>query len=218
MKKEKRLYTRRGRALRAAALALALLLFCNGVLHIGFLLPSQAFRCAERRQGVYEREKIVARRWEPGMMHATDRLFLAEGKNSLTLGCTYLTPYGWDPSFVWALDASEGGDVQAGVIAMGRGDKSALVFFGRIEGTDVEYLNANVRVDDVENSHVYYYGHEIGNTERVVRNGCTYYICVAPEPVPEELSRLPRSYVLVVNRPDGSSDHAFELTAGVSWG
>lgn len=219
-RKVKRLYPRRERALRAAGLALALLLFWNCVLHLGFLLPVQADYNAARREGVYGRLKTVAVQWKRDMMHASDRLSVVEGESSLSLRCTYWTFFGWEPSFLWPLDTSDGADAQAGLVEMARdGHETALVYFGRVKGTDIERLDAGT-VFKVT-GHTTYYGHEIAAAEQYVKNGNTYFISVVTDPVPPELRGLPHeeSFRLMVNRGNEESEnYEVEYVAGVSWG
>lgn len=217
-KKVKRLYPRRERALRTAGLALALLLLCNGVLHLGFLLPAQADAYAAQRYGVYGPLKTVAVQWKPGMLHKTGRLSLLEGENSLSLRYTYWNLYGWEPSFLWALDTSDDADVHAGVVSLTRDTKEhILVFYGRVRGTDVTSLYANIKVWAFED-HVYIYGNEIGAEEQYVKDGYTYFFSAVTDPVPAEW-RGGESYQLQINRSDADDawDGSYEpeLTAGV---
>ncbi|MBE6910616.1 MAG: hypothetical protein E7474_13755 [Ruminococcaceae bacterium] len=224
MRKAKRIYSRRERALRAALIALALLLYCNGVLHLGFLLPAQETAFAAQYNGVYGPVKTVAVQWKRGMMHFADRLSLVEGENSLSLHGTYLAPYGWEPSFLWPVDTADGADVHAGVVCMCReAHEDVLVFFGRIRGTDVTYLYPNVtvqRYDDAEKQfvHVHGYANEVVEAEKYVKDGYTYFICAFADPVPAEYMDLERTFQLVVNRESGSEDHEVEYVAGVVWG
>lgn len=226
-KKVKRLYPRRERALRTAGLALALLLFCNGVLHLGFLLPAQADAYAAQRSGVYGPLKTAAAQWKPGMLHKTGRLALLEGENSLSLRYTYWNFYGWEPSFLWPLDTSDGADVHAGVVGMSReGHEEVLVYYGRVRGTDITHLTLDVSVEtydadtdaDTLHRHVYAYGKDAEETEQYIKGGYTYFICAVADPVPAEFADLTRRYHIVVNRESGSEDYEVEAVAGVCWG
>ena len=223
MKKRKRLYPRRARALRRAALALAMLLFCNFVLHIGLPLPIQALRYAEQSEGVYERTRVVMKRWEPGMMHLIDALYLAEGENTLSLFCASPGVYGWMGGFVWPVDTTDGGDVQAGAVNMSRdGREDAVVFYGRVKGTEAVDLTADVLseewTDAEDGPRSYVYEYEIGEEDRRVRDGYTYFIFVEPDPVPEEKQRFPRAYRILVNRGEERIAYDFGPTASVYWG
>lgn len=224
MRKAKRLYTRRIRAIRTAAIALAMLLLCNGVLHIGCLLPIQALRQCEQYEGVYERTRVVQRRLEPGMMHLIDVLYLTEGENSLSLFCANPGLFGWMDGFVWPVDTSDGGDVHAGVVTMSRRNREGLVvFYGRVKGTEGVRLTANVctelRLDAEHSEHVHVYGHGVGEEYCRVRDGCTYFIFIEPYPVPEEESlQYPPVYQLIVNRGEEHIACEIERTASVFWG
>ena len=213
MKKTEKLRTRRQRALHALAWALGLLLVCNYVLHFGYLFPIQAFRCAEQREGVYERERVVAARWEPGMIHATDRLYLAEGENCLTLGCTYLSLLGWDPSFAWPIDTSSGGDAHLGFVGMSRRNQHrTVVFYGRIDNPGVTRLELHGESMDGNNG----FALGVSRDDWFIKDGKTYLL----------LSDSYRfsdgeyaEYSLVVETEDGETvEYAVEQAAGVSWG
>ena len=224
MKKKKRFYPRRVRALRRLAVALALLLFCNGVLHVGLLLPIQALRVCEQSEGVYERTHVVRRRIEPGMMHLIDFLYLTEGENTLSLFCAHPGVYGWLDGFVWPVDTSDGGDVQAGTVSMTRRDREdIIVFYGRVKGTENVRLTANVRTEDWNDAesgpHIHVYGHEIGKEDCLVRGGYTYFIFIEPNPAPKDVrNRLPSYHQLIVNRGEEHIAYEIEQGASVFWG
>ena len=213
MKKTEKLRTRRQRALHALAWALGLLLTCNYVLHFGYLLPIQAFRCAEQREGVYERERVVAARWEPGMMHATDRLYLAEGKNCLSLGCTSLSLFGWDASFVWPVDTASEGDAHLGLVQMSRkGHEHTVVFYGRIDEADVTRLELHGESMDGNNG----FALGVSRDDWFIKDGKTYLLL--PDPYQFTKGEY-AEYSLVVETEDGGTvEYAVEQSAGVSWG
>lgn len=224
MKKAKRFYPRHIRALRRLAVALSLLLLCNGVLHIGLLLPIQALRVCEQSEGVYERTRVVRRRIESNMMHLIDILYLTEGENTLSLFCAHPGVLGWLDGFVWPVDTSDGGDVQAGAVNMSRGDReSIVVFYGRVKGTEEMDLTANVRTEDwndAENGpHIHIYGHGIGKEDCLIRDGYTYFVFIEPNPVPKDLrNRLPAYHQLIVNRGEEHIEYEIERGASVFWG
>ena len=224
MKKKKRFYPRHVRALRRLAVALGLLLFCNCALHVGLLLPIQALRVCEQSEGVYERTRVVWRRWEPNMMHLVDALYLTESENTLSLFCTHPGLSGWLDGFVWPIDTSDGGDVQAGAVSMARGDREdVVVFYGRVKGTENVRLTANVRTEDWNDAEsgpqFHVYGHGIGKEDCLIRNGYTYFIFMEPNPVPKDVrNRLPAYHQLIANR--GEEHIAYEIGQGASvfWG
>lgn len=223
MKREKKIYPRHIRAIRTAAVALAMLLYCNSVLHFGFIfLPIQTLRQCEQLTGVYERTRVVQRRWEPGMMHLIDLLYLTEGENTLSLFGTHPGILGWQDSFLWTVDTSDGGDVHAGAVGMARNNhESDLVFYGRVKGTENVRLTANVRIEDRYDAgiepHIHVYGHEIGKEDCLVRDGYTYFVFVEPNPVPQD-KPYPTDYQLIVNRGGEHAAYEIEQTAGVFWG
>lgn len=222
MRKGKRLYTRKNRAIRAAAAALLLLLFCNGVLHIGYLLPIQAARLGEERAGVFERTRVVLARF-CSVAHLVDRCYLTEGGSSLTLCWTHPAFYGWDGSFAFPLDTSAGGSIQAGVVGMvGMDRESRLVFYGRVKGTGLQGLTANVKVwkSGLRGAgDVHLYGHGVGPEHRAERDGCTYFVFVEPYPVPEEQRVMPWDCQVVADYGGGrAEDFDCGPSAWVSWG
>ena len=225
MKREKKIYPRHVRALRTAAIALAMLLYCHSILHFGFLLlPTQTLHVLKQLTGVYERTQVVQRRLESGMTHLIDVLYLTEGENSLSLFCTHPGLFGWTDAFLWPVDTSDGGDVHAGVVTMSRRNREGLVvFYGRVKGTEGVRLTANVctelRLDAEHSEHVHVYGHGVGEEYRRVRDGCTYFIFIEPYPVPEEeLREYPPAYQLIVNRGEEHTAYEIEQTASVFWG
>lgn len=202
-KKAKRLYPRRERALRAAGLALALLLFCNYVLHTGYLLPAQEIYDTAQYAGVYGKLKTVAAQWKPEAKK-TGRYTLAASENALMMCYMYFSPLGWMTTTVWTADASGDGDVCAGVAPLRLGNERdgyerVNVFYGRIRGTDVSSLYPNVVVDVAEENHVYAYAREITAEERYVRDGYTYFLSVQPDDVPASLDGYAPRYQLQVN-------------------
>lgn len=213
MKKKKRFYPRHVRALRRLAVALGLLLFCNCVLHVGLLLPIQALRVCEQSEGVYERTRVVWRRWEPNMMHLVDALYLTESENTLSLFCTHPGLSGWLDGFVWPVDASDGGGAHLGLVDMSR-DKHerTVVFYGRIDASDVTRLE--LHGESVDRNTGFALG--VSQDNWFVRDGKTYLLLAEP-------CRFGKweqaEYSLIVETEDGeTAEYPVEQVASVSWG
>lgn len=217
-KKAKRLYPRRERALRTAGLAIALLLFCNCVLHIGYLLPVQQTYDAAQYSGVYGKLRTVAAQWKPKLLGRLGRLALVEGENSLSLNDTHWSPLGWLSMGLHPVDTSDGGDVEAGVAVLWRdGYERVNVFYGRIRGTDVSSLFPSVVVEVAEENHVYSYSREITAEEWYVKDGYTYFLSVQPDDVPASLYGYPPRYWLQVNGKGWDTGYEIETINGSSW-
>lgn len=144
MKKTKTpLPTRRKRALKYLAIAAAAVLAVNCTLHVGYLLPIQALRAVEEREGVHGR--IVTRLWEPEV-HKTGLFYLMENEDMVLLGNTYLSLLGWNPGFGWALDCTGGAPLHAAETASCReGGETVWHFYGRVDSPEIETVEISLR-------------------------------------------------------------------------
>lgn len=141
--KRKKLPTRRRRALRRVGWALLLLLAVNHFFQVGYLLPGQAVRDEEEREGT-GRTWTVESRWVP-VLHPTQRFYLRENENAVLLGNTYFSPFGWQTTTGCALDCSEPAPVYAACHSMSRDGKPTLLFyFGRIDDPAIETVVVSV--------------------------------------------------------------------------
>lgn len=149
--------SRKRRALKYLFAAALAVLLVNYTLHIGLLLPVQALRQVEEREGV--RGRIVTWRWEP-RVHKTGLFFLTENEDMVLLGNTYLTALGWTPGFGWAVDCTGGGPLHAGETASYReGGETVWQFYGRVDDPKIETVEISLRVitgyDEVRRENVY---------------------------------------------------------------
>ena len=190
MSKAKRSYTRQTRVFRKAAAALAMLLFCNVVLHLGYLLPRQPLRFAEQRSGVYEPMRVVAAQWRagllewrwPGWKRPVDCLYLTEGTNTLTLCDVYPSLLGWMGGYAFAIDCSDGAPAHVGWAAMSNSEDDAVaVFYGRIDVGAEEIARLTLRGEpEWDIGDVYAFeGYEAGKNAAFTRGGQTYVLFAA---------------------------------------
>lgn len=160
MKKAKEktpLPSRRRRALKHLAIALAVMLVVNQATCMGLLLPIQALWKVEEREGV--RGRIVTCRWDP-RIHRTDLFFLTENEDMVFLGNTYLTILGWNPGFGWAVDCTEDRPLHAGEDASSReGFGTVWYFYGRVDDPAIETVEISLRAitgwDEARQKNVY---------------------------------------------------------------
>lgn len=142
--KRKKLPTRRRRALRRVGWALLLLLAVNHFFQVGYLLPGQAVRDEEEREGT-GRTWTVESRWIP-VLHPTQRFYLRENENAVLLGNTYFSPFGWQTTMGCALDCSEPEPVYAACHSMSRDGKPTLLcYFGRIDDPAIETVVVSIQ-------------------------------------------------------------------------
>lgn len=143
-KTERKAPNRRRQALGYLAYLAAAVLFLNGVLHVGLLLPIQAIREVEEREGV--RGQVVTRFREPAV-HRTGLVYLTENGDMVLLGYTYLSFLGWWPGFGWALDCTGGEPLHAAGNSSARdGGESVWHFYGRVDGPEIETVEISLRV------------------------------------------------------------------------
>ena len=144
MKKVKKtvLPSRRRRALKRTAIALALLFCINYIMHIGLLLPRQAVHQIEERNATGWTQ-VVAREWTPEI-HKTHLAYLSQNENATLFSSTYLTFYGWRVGFGVALDCTEEAPAHAGFSTMYRNDEQAWYFFGRVDDSAVQRVELSL--------------------------------------------------------------------------
>lgn len=180
MKKVKKLYSRKRRALRRLALLLAALLACNCIFHFAYLLPIQALRYGEQELGVYGRAEILAARWRfhgrVGNAIPARRIYFTAGERMVQFCGVELTFAGWVPSFGRWLDCSDGEAVHGGRAAFPNrdGTQTDWYFYGRVDVPDADWIElAGTR--DGENFLTYaaLNGRDDGWFER---DGCVYFL------------------------------------------
>ncbi len=143
--RRKKMPTRRRDALRHVAWALVLLFAANSLLHIGHLLPIQAIRETEEREGVYH-TRVLRRMWEPEI-YKTSLFYLTANENALLLGDAHLTFLGWFPDFGVALDCSGDAPLYAAERTVNRSNHEGTHFFfyGRVDDPAIETVEISLR-------------------------------------------------------------------------
>ena len=136
--KREKVYSRRRMVLRRFAVFLIALLAVNHIFQLGFLLPVQAIRQVEERQGAPHGETL-ARLWTPEI-HRTHLVYLRGSENAVTIADTYLTLYGWMGGFGWTLDCATGEPLHAGEMTMyrdGGAHGTVCSYFGRVDDPEI---------------------------------------------------------------------------------
>ena len=147
--KRERVYSRRRMVLRRFAVFFIALLAVNHFMQIGFLLPVQAIRQVEERQGAPHGETL-ARLWTPEI-HRTHLVYLRGSENAVTIADTYLTLYGWMGGFGWTLDCATGEPLYAGEMTMyrdGGAHGTVCCYYGRVDDPDIARVVVSVRGAD----------------------------------------------------------------------
>lgn len=143
--RRKKLPTRRRRALRRLVLAAAVLLLSNHLLGVGLLLPVQAIRQVEERQGA-PHGAVLDRLWTPEI-HRTHLVYLTASEKAVTIADTYLSVYGWIGGFGWSLDCTTGEPLYAGEMTMYRDEREGTVccYYGRVDDPTIETVTISER-------------------------------------------------------------------------
>lgn len=143
--RRKKLPTRRRRALRRLVLAAAVLLLSNHLLGVGLLLPIQAIRQVEERQGA-PHGAVLDRLWTPEI-HRTHLVYLTASEKAVTIADTYLSVYGWIGGFGWSLDCTTGEPLYAGEMTMYRDEREGTecCYYGRVDDPTIETVMISVR-------------------------------------------------------------------------
>lgn len=134
--------TRRRRALRNLAAAALTVFLVNSLLHIGLLLPIQAIREVEEREGT--RGRVVKRIWEPAVFK-TGLFYLTENEDMVFLGSTHFSVLGWAPGFGWAVDCTEDAPLHAAHATSGRDGREVWHFYGRVDDPAIETVEVSLR-------------------------------------------------------------------------
>ena len=143
--KREKLYSRPRMVLRRFAVFLIALVAVNHLMQLGFLLPVQAIRQVEERQGAPHGETL-ARLWTPEV-HRTHLVYLRAHEDAVTLADTYLGLYGWMGGFGWTLDCTEELPLYAGEMTMYRDEREGTVcyYYGRVDDPTIETVMISVR-------------------------------------------------------------------------
>ena len=159
MKKQKRILTRRQSALRAAAIALAVMLFLNHVMHLGLIFPVQTVWQLEERAGI-EHTRVVKRSHTPEIQK-TNIAFLSENDEATLFSSCHLTIYGWMANFHVALDCTGEEPLYAGVSYMSRDENRAWYFFGRVDDPAIQRVEISLCEETYDNMSYAHVGDEV---------------------------------------------------------
>ena len=144
--KRERLYSRPRMVLRRLGIFLIALTAVNHLMQLGFLLPVQAIRQVEERQGA-PHGATLARLWTPEI-HKTHLVYLRGSQDAVTIADTYLTIYGWMGGFGWTLDCTEEAPLYAGEMTMyrdGGAHGTVCCYYGRVDDPDIARVEISVR-------------------------------------------------------------------------
>lgn len=143
--KREKLYARKRWVARRFAIFLIALLAVNHLMQLGFLLPIQAIRQGEERQGA-PHGAVLDRLWTPEI-HRTHLVYLTACEEAVTIADTYLTVYGWMGGFGWSLDCTTGEPLYAGEMTMYRDEQAGTVccYYGRVDDPAIETVTVSVR-------------------------------------------------------------------------
>ena len=166
MKKKKRILTRRQSALRVTAIALAVMLFLNHVMHLGLIFPVQTVWQLEERAGV-EHTRVVKRSPTPEIQK-TNIAFLSENDEATLFSSCHLTIYGWMANFHVALDCTGEEPIYAGVSYMSRDENRAWYFFGRVDDPTIQRVEISLcETEPNKMGYVHLVGDEVHRMEGI---------------------------------------------------
>ena len=180
MKQEKKrtpLPSRKRVALRRIAIAAAVIFCVNFFMHIGLLLPIQAIRQLEEREGA-RHTSVVTRDWAPEI-HKTHLVYLTENDETTLFGSTYLSIYGWFAGFSVALDCTEEAPLYAGRSYMSRDDGKVWYFFGRVDDPAIETVTVSLCAEEYDSESHAYTGREVRRlttAELTEKDGRRYFL------------------------------------------
>lgn len=175
--KRKKLPTRRKRALKRLLIAALAMLLVNHFMLLGQLLPIQAIRQVEERQGT-GRTRVVTRLHAPEI-YTTMLLYLTENENTTLLADGYLSIYGWMAGFGTALDCTEDDPLYAGMVDLSHDDGNVSCFFGRVDDPNIETVAVILFATEVDEMSHLVPGEEIGRliaSELFEKEGRRYFL------------------------------------------
>lgn len=143
--KRERVYSRKRWVARRFVWFLVALLAVNHFLQLGFLLPVQAIRQVEERQGA-PHGAVLDRLWTPEI-HRTHLVYLTASEKAVTIADTYLSVYGWIGGLGWSRDCTTGEPLYAGEMTMYRDEREGTVccYYGRVDDPTIETVTISER-------------------------------------------------------------------------
>lgn len=146
--KRKKLRTRWQTALKRFFIMAAVMILVNHFMILGLLLPIQAIRKVEERQGT-GRTRVVTRVHVPEI-YASMLLYLTENENTTMLVDTHLNLFGWMPDFGTALDCTGGAPLYAGRVCLYHDSEDVSYFFGCVDDPDIETVSVRLFASEVD--------------------------------------------------------------------
>lgn len=172
-KKEKRLSSRKRRALRRVLTAAAALFLANRIFLVGLLFPIQAVRRCEERENT-GRTAVVYRDWDPEI-YKTGLVYLTENEKVTLLSAVRLSLYGWVEVYGVPLDCTEPAPIHGGWWTLYRkGEPSRFYVFGRIDDPDIDRLNILWTIEGDGDSDMWVVS---DSGEWMERDGRRYFLC-----------------------------------------
>lgn len=139
--KQKKVPSRKRRAIRRLLTALIVVILANQVFHTAYFLPVQVLRMQEELLGV-GRTAVIQRQWEPRVAdaHGTYTVYFA-GNEHVTLlkGVQLSFLQGWTGDLIRVLDCSREAPLYAGQFWKSYRDGSAVGYlFGRVDDPAIQ--------------------------------------------------------------------------------
>lgn len=170
------LRSRKRAALRCIVIALVVMTLVNHFMHIGLLLPRQAYHELEERSGLGW-TRVVARDWTPEI-HKTHIAYLSGDEAGTLFGSVYFTFYGWMPAFQVTLDCTAGEPLYAGRSFMYRDEARVWYFFGRVDDPQIKRVEISLCSEEYDEESHAYRGREVrrvAGKELIERDGRRYF-------------------------------------------
>lgn len=187
--RRKKLLTRKQRAVRWGVGAVCLFLWMNLALHIGYLLPIQAFWEMEEQIGAGDLA-VVDRRWETGsdFFLSAGWLSLAGNEHVVVLAPERWTYTGWQINGPEVLACDDGAPLHVGILSVQRTQfangspepgkdwapfQTTVYLFGRVDDPDIRSLRMELgaRREDGETLEV-----TADRAEWIVRDDGAYFL------------------------------------------
>ena len=187
--RRKKLLTRKQRAIRWGVGAVCLFLWMNLALHVGYLLPVQAFWEMEEQIGAGDLE-VVDRRWETGsdFFLSAGWLSLAGNEHAVVLAPERWTYTGWQINGPEVLACDDGAPLHVGILSVQRTQfangspepgedwapfQTTVYLFGRVDDPDIRSLRMELgaRREDGETLEV-----TADRAEWIVRDDGAYFL------------------------------------------
>lgn len=194
---------RKRAALRRLAAAVIVMLLVNHIMHIGLLLPRQAYHKLEERAGVGW-TRVIKRDWVPEI-HKTHIAYLSGDDAATLFGSVHWSIYGWMPAFHVSLDCSKDSPLYAGRSFMSRDEDQVWYFFGRVDDPTIKSVAISLCAEEYDDMSHAYIGQEVRRItaeELIERDGHRYFFLQDDGTWDREAHSSPRSVVIGYDREE----------------